>query len=77
LNALRRARRAADKAGLKIYGRAFADPDKGAAGASLSALQGRKLKEISAKASGKPMRVFGRRSRPQSQTSEDEADGDC
>jgi hypothetical protein len=70
LNALRRARRAADKAGvelsdwegeflesvgqrLKTYGRAFADPDKGAPGTALSALQGVKLKEISAKAAGK------------------------
>lgn len=71
LNALRRARRAADKAGvelsewegeflgsveerLKTYGRAFGDPEKGAPGASLSARQGVKLKEISAKAKGKP-----------------------
>jgi hypothetical protein len=91
LNALRRARRAADKAGvelsewegeflgsveerLKTYGRAFADPEKGAAGASLSALQGRKLKEISAKASGKPKRQFGRRTRPQSRNSEGQPD---
>ena len=89
LNALRRARRAADKAGvelsqwegeflgsveerLKTYGRAFGDPEKGAPGASLSARQGVKLKEISAKASGKdagrPSKAqrngFGRRSRP-------------
>jgi hypothetical protein len=82
LNALRRARRTADKAGvelsdwegeflgsvearIKTYGRAFADPEKGAAGASLSAMQGYKLKEIAAKASGKPRRRFGRRrSRP-------------
>ena len=81
LNALRRARRAADKAGIelsdwegeflesvsqrmKTYGRAFGDPDKGAAGAPLSALQGVKLKEISAKASGKaPKRRFGNKSR--------------
>ena len=82
LNALRRARRAADKAGvelsewegeflgsveerLKTYGRAFGDPEKGAPGASLSARQGVKLKEISAKAKGKPKafqrRGFGRR----------------
>jgi hypothetical protein len=76
LNALRRARRTAAKAGvelsdwegeflgsveerLKTYGRAFADPDKGAPGASLSAMQGYKLKEIAAKASGKPRRRFG------------------
>ncbi len=70
LNALRRARRAADKAGvelsawegeflgsveerLKTYGRAFGDPEKGSPGASLSVLQGIKLKEISAKAQGR------------------------
>ena len=38
------------------YGRAFADPEKGAQGASLSRLQGVKLKEIAAKASGKEKR---------------------
>jgi hypothetical protein len=37
---------------LKTYGRAFADPDKGAPGAALSALQGFKLRQISAKARG-------------------------
>ena len=31
---------------VKIYGRAFADPDKGASGGTLSARQGVKLKEI-------------------------------
>jgi hypothetical protein len=77
LNALRRARRAADKAGVelsqwegeflesvaqrvKTYGRAFGDPDKGAPGTSLSVMQGVKLKEISAKASGKEKPRFGR-----------------
>ena len=67
LNALKRARRMADKAGVelsewegeflgsvaervKTFGRAFADPDKGARGQALSALQSRKLKEIVAKA---------------------------
>ena len=76
LNALRRAKRAADKAGVelsqwegeflesvtqrvKTYGRAFGDPDKGAPGTSLSVMQGVKLKEISAKASGKEKRRFG------------------
>jgi hypothetical protein len=71
LNALRRARRAAERAGVglsewegeflgsvearvKLYGRAFADPEKGAAGAPLSQLQGAKLREISAKAKGEP-----------------------
>lgn len=37
---------------LKTYGRAFADPEKGAPGQALSALQSVKLKEIAAKASG-------------------------
>jgi hypothetical protein len=81
LNALRRAKRAADKAGVelsawegefldsvtqrvKTYGRAFGDPDKGAPGTSLSMMQGVKLKEIAAKASGKDKggRRFGRNS---------------
>lgn len=70
LNALKRARRAADKAGVqlsewegeflgsveervKTYGRAFGDPEKGAAGQALSMLQAVKLKEIVAKAKAK------------------------
>lgn len=69
LNALKRAKRAADKAGVtlsewedeflgsvaervKEHGRAFGDPEKGAPGQALSAMQGRKLKEITAKAKG-------------------------
>lgn len=69
LNALKRARRAADKAGVelsdwegeflgsvadrvKTYGRAFGDPEKGAPGEALSAMQALKLKEIAAKAKG-------------------------
>jgi hypothetical protein len=73
LNALRRARRTADRAGvdlsdwegeflgsveerLNTYGRAFGDPEKGAAGAALSVMQTVKLKEISAKAKGEPAR---------------------
>lgn len=86
LNALKRARRTADKAGielsdwegeflgsvedrLKAYGRAFGDPEKGAAGQALSMLQTVKLKEITAKAKGekKPMKRgkgFGRRPGP-------------
>lgn len=82
LNALRRARRAADKAGVtlsdwedefigsvservKTYGRAFADPEKGAPGQSLSAMQARKLKEIAAKAKGEPPRSrWGRKPGP-------------
>ena len=69
LNALRRARRLAEKAGVKLsewegeflgsvterlqtFGRAFGDPEKGAPGEALSALQTVKLKEIAAKAKG-------------------------
>jgi len=37
---------------IKTYGRAFADPEKGAAGESLSMLQHVKLKEITVKAKG-------------------------
>ncbi len=70
LNALKKARRTAQRQGvelsdwegeflgsleerIKTYGRAFADPDKGAMGAPLSMMQGRKLREISDKAAGK------------------------
>ena len=69
LNALKRARRLADRAGVKLsdwegeflgsvadrlktFGRAFGDPEKGAPGEALSALQTVKLKEIAAKAKG-------------------------
>jgi hypothetical protein len=50
---------------VETYGRAFGDPEKGAAGQALSALQARKLKEITAKAKGeaKPPRARGRRDR--------------
>ena len=78
LNALRRAKRAAERAGVELsdwegeflgsvtervttYGRAFADPEKGAPGAALSAMQGVKLKEIAGKASGKPRNGLRRR----------------
>ncbi len=78
LSALKRARRAAERAGVDLsewegeflgsvadrlttYGRAFADPDKGAPGAALSVRQGVKLKEITAKASGKTQPGFRRR----------------
>ncbi len=83
LNALKRAKRTADKAGVELseweneflgsvaqrietYGRAFADPEKGAAGQAMSGNQTIKLKEIAAKAKGerKPMsrgKGFGRR----------------
>jgi hypothetical protein len=43
------------------YGRAFGDPEKGAPGAALSMRQGVKLKEIAAKAGGKPRRGLKRR----------------
>ncbi len=38
---------------VKTYGRAFGDPEKGAPGQALSALQAVKLKEIAGKAQGK------------------------
>ena len=81
LNALKRARRSAEKAGVslsewegefldsvgervKTHGRAFADPEKGAPGQALSAMQGRKLKEITAKAKGEePKRRWGKKSK--------------
>lgn len=47
---------------LQTYGRAFADPDKGAPGGALSARQGAKLKEITDKACGKGARMGDRRS---------------
>ena len=82
LNALKRARRQAERTGVKLsdwegeflgsvsdrlktFGRAFGDPEKGAPGEALSALQHVKLKEISAKAKGekKPLqrRAFKRK----------------
>ena len=81
LNALKRARRSAERAGVslsewegeflgsveervKTYGRAFGDPEKGAPGQTLSAMQGRKLKEITAKANGEtPRSRWGRKRR--------------
>ena len=50
------------------YGRAFADPDKGAPGQPLSVRQGVKLKEIVAKAKGKPRKPLCR-GRPLGKTS--------
>ena len=81
LNALKRARRTADKAGVelsewegeflgsvadrvKTYGRAFGDPEKGAAGQALSIMQTVKLKEIAAKAKGEPKELKRRAFRP-------------
>ena len=69
LNALKRAQRMAERAGVKLsdwegeflgsvadrvktYGRAFGDPEKGAPGEALSAMQAVKLREIAAKAKG-------------------------
>ena len=71
LSALRRARRAALRAGVDLsewereflgsveqrvetFGRAFADPDKGAPGMALSGRQSVKLKEITIKSKGGP-----------------------
>ena len=49
---------------VKTYGRAFGDPEKGAPGQALSAMQGRKLKEITAKANGEtPRPRWGRKRR--------------
>ena len=45
---------------IKTYGRAFGDADKGDLGAPMSVMQGRKLKEITAKAKGEK-REFKRR----------------
>jgi hypothetical protein len=81
INALRRARREAERAGVKLsdwegeflgsveerlktFGRAFGDPEKGAPGEALSALQRVKLKEIAGKARGeKP--PWRRRGKPE------------
>ena len=47
---------------VETFGRAFADPEKGAPGRALSARQTVKLKEITAKAKGEePKRRFGRK----------------
>jgi len=85
LNALKRARRLADKAGVtlsdwegefldsvsgrvKTYGRAFGDPEKGAPGEALSAMQTLKLKEIAAKAKGEKKELKRRPFRRKSKT---------
>jgi hypothetical protein len=86
LNALKRAQRQAERAGVKLsewegeflgsvaervktYGRAFGDPEKGAPGEALSALQTVKLKEIAAKAKGEKTelkrRPFRRKGKPE------------
>ena len=46
---------------LQAYGRPFADPEKGAMGASLSIRQTVKVKEIAAKAKGERKSGFGQR----------------
>ena len=107
LNALKRASRAAARAGvelsewegeflgsvterIKTFGRAFADPDKGATGAPLSMMQAVKLKEITAKAkgerppgpkakarggrAGKARKPFGRRGRAETPADRDPTD---
>jgi hypothetical protein len=83
LNALKRARRMAEKAGVtlsdwegeflgsvservKTYGRAFGDPEKGAPGEALSAMQRVKLKEIAAKAKGEKKGLARKGFRPKS-----------
>ena len=92
MNALRRARRSAEKAGVslsewegefldsvsdrvKTHGRAFADPEKGVPGQALSAMQGRKLKEIAAKAKGEaPKPRWGRVMTHRSNQPQDDTD---
>jgi hypothetical protein len=59
---------------VKTYGRAFGDPDKGAPGTSLSVMQGVKLKEIAAKASGKERTRFGRGRRKPSEPQDKDED---
>lgn len=80
LNALKRARRSAEKTGVSLsewegdfldsvgeriqtHGRAFADPEKGAPGQAFSTMQGRKLKEITAKANGEETRPWMRKAK--------------
>ena len=47
---------------VQTHGRAFADPELGAPGQALSAMQGRKLKEIAKKAKGEaPKGRWGRK----------------
>ena len=60
---------------VKTYGRAFADPDKGAVGQALSAMQARKLKEIAAKAAGEDRKPWERgRKKPKSAPPEKDED---
>ena len=48
---------------IRTYGRAFADPEKGAPGQALSAMQAVKLKEIAVKADGEKPKAMKARSR--------------
>lgn len=48
---------------VETYGRAFADPEKGARGESLSLLQRQKLKEITLKAKGRDERRLPKKRR--------------
>lgn len=49
---------------IKTHGRAFGDPELGSPGQALSAMQGRKLKEITAKARGETPKGRVRRKPP-------------
>lgn len=57
---------------LEAYGSAFRDLSKGAPDEALSRLQTLKLKEIAAKAAGKPRRGFKPRSKPRRETAPDD-----
>lgn len=60
---------------IQTHGRAFADPEKGAPGQALSAMQGRKLKEIAAKAKGEePKPRWGRVKTHRSNQPQDDTD---
>ena len=65
---------------VKTYGRAFADPDKGAPGHALSMMQAHKLRQILAKAKGedKGGRTLrrGREAERRGQGGEPETEGD-
>jgi len=64
---------------VKTHGRAFGDPEKGAPGQALSTMQGRKLKEITAKANGEDPRAKwkrrGGRGVGKIDTADDDAEG--
>ena len=50
---------------VETYGRAFGDPEKGGPGQALSAMQARKLKEITAKAKGEAPKPRWKRRDPE------------